>query len=151
MYLRYRKNRRNPKTGPGRSVHILLFQAAALAALLLAGLGASTPAAAQFVPGIAELPMLEGLKPEPDGTVVFDTPEGRIVTTSLTGAVDEKAVRDFYGATLAQLGWRKLAAGRRKSASQYIAVTGQSHPAWHSRGANLPPVALKATPVIRIF
>ena len=125
MYLRYRKNRRNPKTGPGRSVHILLFQAAALAALLLAGLGGSTPAAAQFVPGIAELPMLEGLKPEPDGTVVFDTPEGRIVTTSLTGAVDEKAVRDFYGATLAQLGWRKLAAGhfRREGENLLLSIS----------------------------
>jgi hypothetical protein len=102
-----------------------LFQAAALAALLLAGLGALKPAAAQFVPGIAELPVLAGLTPEPEGPVVFDTPEGRIVTTSLTGAVAENAVRDFYGATLVQLGWRKLAAGhfRREGESLRLRIS----------------------------
>lgn len=69
--------------------------------------------------------MLEGLKPEPDGTVVFDTPEGRIVTTSLTGATSEKAVRDFYDATLAQLGWRKLAAGhfRREGENLVLSIS----------------------------
>ena len=102
-----------------------MFQAAALGVLLLAGLGVSAPAAAQFVPGIAELPMLEGLSPEPEGPVVFDTPEGRIVTTGLTGAVAEKAVCAFYGATLVQLGWRKLAAGhfRREGENLRLSIT----------------------------
>jgi hypothetical protein len=101
-----------------------LFQAAALAGLLLTGLGAIEPAAAQFVPGIAELPMLEGLKPEPEGAVVFDTPAGRIVTTSLTGAVAENSVRAFYLATLVQLGWRQLAAGhfRREGENLILSI-----------------------------
>lgn len=123
MYLRDRKNRRDPKIGSGRPVHILLFQAAAIAGYLLAGLVYAAPAAAQFVPGIADLPMLEGLAAEPGGPVVFDTPEGRIVTTSLTGAIAEKAVRDFYGATLPQLGWQKLAAGHFRREGEILKLT----------------------------
>lgn len=110
-----------------------MFQAAALAALLLAGLGTGAPAAAQFVPGIAELPVLDGLKPGPEGPVVFDTPEGRIVTTSLTGAATEKAVRAFYGATLEQLGWRKLAAGHFRREGENLQLSISPLPGNHIR------------------
>ena len=128
MYLRSAKNRRNPKIGSGRPVHILLFQAAAIAGSLLAGLVHAAPAAAQFVTGIAEIPMLKGLAAEPEGPLIFDTPEGRIVTTSLTGAIAEKAVRDFYGATLPQLGWRKLAAGHFRREGEILKLTISSSP-----------------------
>ena len=142
MYLRYRKYRWNPKAGSGRPVHILLFQAAALAALLLAGFGATKPSAAQFVPGIAELPVLAGLTPEPEGPMVFDTPEGRIVTTSLTGAVAEKAVRDFYGATLVQLGWRKLATGQFRREGEILRLSISPLPGNRIRlGIRLAPVS----------
>jgi hypothetical protein len=58
-----------------------------------------------FVPGVADLPLMEGLEADPNATLVFDKPEGRIVEAAATGAVSPEAVIAFYAATLPQLGW----------------------------------------------
>ncbi|HAD86870.1 MAG TPA: hypothetical protein DCG48_05865 [Rhodospirillaceae bacterium] len=84
----------------------------AAAGLIWLALG--LPAAlAQFVGGIDDLPLMPGLTDIPDAGVVFETPAGRIVEAqALMGAVDRKAVLDFYDATLPQLGWSKTARGQ---------------------------------------
>jgi hypothetical protein len=94
-------------------------------AAIVAIVAVGVPAAAQFVPGIAPIPILEGLAPDAEGPLVFDTPQGRIVATSLSGTRSEKAVRAFYGATLPQLGWRKLSEGqfRREGENLTLAIT----------------------------
>ena len=76
---------------------------ALLVALCLA---ASTAlAAAQFVPGTEDVPLMPGLVPAGD-TLVFDKPEGRIVAASARGKVTRAVVRGFYARTLPALGWQ---------------------------------------------
>jgi len=74
-------------------------------ALLMVG-GAPARAEAQFLSGFGDVPLMAGLKEEPQTWVVFDKPGGRIVQVVARGAVDGAAVEKFYTATLAQLGWR---------------------------------------------
>ena len=62
--------------------------------------------AAQFVPGIQDLPLMAGLTPSVEEPMVFDTPAGRIVETTANGDLDRTEVLRFYGETLPQLGWR---------------------------------------------
>ncbi|HXQ50227.1 MAG TPA: hypothetical protein VN802_03965 [Stellaceae bacterium] len=75
--------------------------------LLVLGLvlAAATARAADFVPGTEDVPLMPGLAPVEGASVVFDKPEGRIVEAAARGKLDRGKVRDFYGATLPQLGW----------------------------------------------
>jgi hypothetical protein len=59
-----------------------------------------------FLSGIPDLPLMSKLKEVPDSGMVFDKPEGRIVTAVATGPVEVAEVSDFYAATLPQLGWQ---------------------------------------------
>jgi hypothetical protein len=79
--------------------------------LALALVAATVPASAQqFVAGTEDVPLMAGLKTVEAKSLVFDKPEGRIVEAEARGTVARAKVRDFYDATLPQLGWR--AAGR---------------------------------------
>ena len=53
------------------------------------------PSKAQFVPGISDLPVADGLTVGPEAPVVFDTPAGRIVTVSLYGRLSKTAALEF--------------------------------------------------------
>lgn len=70
---------------------------------------------AAFVSVIDDLPLMAGLQEVGEG-VEFTTGQGRIVEATATarpGAdVSERAVLDFYAATLPQLGWRKSGAAQ---------------------------------------
>jgi hypothetical protein len=67
-------------------------------------LAAAASRAAEFVSGTEDLPLMPGLEPI-DGALVFDKPEGRIVEAQARGKLARAKVRDFYDATLPQLGW----------------------------------------------
>ena len=56
------------------------------------------------------------------GGVVFDSPGGRIVDAYATGDVSQSAVRDFYAATLPQLGWRALSVGVYQRENEILKV-----------------------------
>lgn len=73
-----------------------------LAALLL--LAGAALAKAEFVPGTEDVPLMPGLTAVGD-PVVFDKPEGRIVTANARGRVTRAVVRGFYAKTLPALGW----------------------------------------------
>ena len=62
-------------------------------------------AADTFVFGFEDLPLMNGLVQIQQESVLFDTPQGRIVQASATGAVTREAVVSFYRETLPQLGW----------------------------------------------
>jgi len=81
------------------------FAAAALAGEIPAAESAVSEAAGAFVPGTEDVPLMPGLTPLQEGGLVFDKPEGRIVQASAEGAVTRQAVRKFYRASLASLGW----------------------------------------------
>lgn len=63
-------------------------------------------AAETFVTGFEDLPLMPGLVQVQQDSLLFDTPQGRIVQASAIGAVAEEAALSFYAATLPQLGWR---------------------------------------------
>ena len=60
-----------------------------------------------FLAELEDLPLAPGLTEAPGG-LVFDSPTGRIVEASASGAVSADQVRSFYTETLAQLGWRSI-------------------------------------------
>jgi hypothetical protein len=80
-----------------KPLHILIL-AVALAA-------AASARAADFVAGTEDVPLMPGLADVAGTSVVFDKPEGRIVEAEAKGALARAKVRDFYAATLPQLGW----------------------------------------------
>lgn len=84
------------------------FLALLLAVFLLA---APPAAAAGFVPGIEDLPLMPALSADADSEMVFDTPAGRIVQASATGTASREAVLKFYRETLPQLGWAPSGTG----------------------------------------
>lgn len=65
---------------------------------------------AQAAPGfltVAEdVPLMPGLAESADAATVFDKPSGRIASTEARGNLSAAAVRQFYAATLPQLGWQ---------------------------------------------
>ncbi|HEX6959015.1 MAG TPA: hypothetical protein VF194_13600 [Ferrovibrio sp.] len=79
-----------------------------MAALIgLAGFSATASLAAGRFLSIAEdVPLMPGLTENADAATVFDKPAGRIASTEASGAVSRAAVKQFYDATLPQLGWQ---------------------------------------------
>ena len=59
-----------------------------------------------FVAGIGDLPLMEGLIEDPDAAIIYDKPEGRIVEAVAHGAIKAADVTSFYRTTLVQLGWQ---------------------------------------------
>jgi hypothetical protein len=89
-----------------------LFVIGGLAAggLALAGIRVSLSdahAAAGFLSIAEDVPLMPGLAENADAAAVFDKPSGRIASTEAKGAVTAQAVRQFYAATLPQLGWTR--------------------------------------------
>jgi hypothetical protein len=60
----------------------------------------------EFVAGTEDVPLMPGLKPLPNSSVVFDKPEGRIVEARAEGPTTRAKVEAFYAASLPPLGWR---------------------------------------------
>ncbi len=82
----------------------------AIGGLALAGIRASLSdahAAAGFLSIAEDVPLMPGLAENADAAAVFDKPSGRIASTEAKGAVTAHAVRQFYAATLPQLGWAR--------------------------------------------
>ena len=77
-----------------------LFATLFVAALLAVGARAEG-----FVPGLDDLPLMDGLAEVAGSGTVFDQPAGRIVDAYAVGRVDADAVARFYGDTLPHLGW----------------------------------------------
>jgi hypothetical protein len=80
---------------PMRTLALLAFL---LLCPALAGAGEA------FLAEIEDVPLAPGLTEAPGG-LVFDSPTGRIVEASASGAISADQVRSFYNETLAQLGW----------------------------------------------
>ena len=91
------------------TIRSLLF-----ALLLLAPVPAGPARAAEgFIDGFDELPLMPGLYSVREENLTFDEPSGRIVRAEAQGALSVEAVRKFYGDTVPQLGWRKVAGADR--------------------------------------
>ncbi len=73
--------------------------------LILSLLAAPLARAAAFVAGTEDVPLMEGLVTVDGKSLAFDNPDGGIVEAEARGKLARAKVRDFYGATLPQLGW----------------------------------------------
>ena len=105
-----------------------------LGVAMLALAGVSGPAQAQvqdgaggFVAGIEDLPLMAGLVEDSAAALVFDKPEGRIVEALARGPLERAAVKVFYTATLAELGWRPSGDGgyTREGEALRITISGE--------------------------
>jgi len=52
-----------------------------------------------------DVPIMNGLSIEPELGFAFDSPDGRIVMIFASSTVPTSKIMEFYGSTLAQLGW----------------------------------------------
>lgn len=62
--------------------------------------------AQEYLAEIPDFPIMEGLTELAEARVVFDKPDGRIVTAALEGSVALANARNFYLTSLGELGWR---------------------------------------------
>lgn len=86
-----------------------MFKKICIAVLMTAFLFTSTVAVAQgFSSAIEDLPIMDGMSEKTDKIVVFDTPEGRIVETTLETSLGNIQVFNYYRQTLQQLGWTSI-------------------------------------------
>ena len=93
-------------------------------ALLLAScLAAFSVAAAEFVPGVEDLPLMPGLEAVAEASTSFETPTGRIVEAEARGkGMSEAEVRRFYAGTLPALGWRAVNDRRYERAGERLTI-----------------------------
>lgn len=75
-----------------------------------------------FVAGTGDLPLMAGLRQVPDRGVVFETAQGRIVEAYAVGFVSPAQVRDFYGDSLPQLGWRPAGPARFRREGEVLTL-----------------------------
>lgn len=67
----------------------------------------SNPPVTTFFHVMNDVPVMPGLRELTDEAVNFDKPEGRIISaTAVSDTVAPAAIKNFYGQTLPQLGWR---------------------------------------------
>lgn len=101
--------------------------AIALSIWTLSTLASVAPAhATEYLSGISDLPLPEGLIEAKDKSTVFDSAVGKVVTAYATGPGTADSVHDFYNATLPQLGWKETDEGnwRRENETLKIDVLG---------------------------
>ncbi len=63
-----------------------------------------------FLSAAADIPLADGLVEAPNGVMVFDKPEGRIVqiTANNKGTKSRAEMIDFYDTSLPNLGWQRM-------------------------------------------
>jgi hypothetical protein len=76
----------------------------------------------EFVAGTEDVPLMPGLVAVAGKGLAFDKPEGRIVEAETRGAVARAKVRDFYDATLPQLGWSAAGADRWQREGEMLRI-----------------------------
>ena len=95
--------------------------------LLFAGLlaaHAAAPATAQnFVPGLEDIPVMNGLHIMPGSGHVFDSPAGRLVESHTRGNTTRSKVEAFYAETLLALGWQRVSVGKYRRENEFLTVT----------------------------
>jgi hypothetical protein len=68
-------------------------------------------AAAAYVEGLEDLPLMPGLAAVPGAGIAFDKPSGRIVEAYATGRLSRASIYEFYRESLADLGWSQAGPG----------------------------------------
>ena len=96
---------------------------ATLLLVLLVFSGVSTRAlATEYLSGISDLPLPDGLVEAKDKSTVFDSAVGKVVTAYASGPGTAEAVHDFYAATLPQLGWTETDEGHWQRENETLKI-----------------------------
>lgn len=90
----------------------IIYYLRLLAVLILIAGPSRAAAEEQFIGAIDDLPLMAGLKVIDGGSMVFDSPAGRIVDVLSVGEVANEDVLRYYSKTLPQLGWRQTGPGQ---------------------------------------
>jgi len=114
-------------TGFMKSMQLFLKSTSALLTVLIFMAGAT--AQGLFLSGIDDLPLMDGLNEVEGGTMLFDSPSGRIVEALSTGKVTRKRVIRFYSETLPQLGWLETAPGHFTREDEVLKIEFPTAPA----------------------
>lgn len=93
-----------------------------LAAVFFFVLAATPALATDYLSGISDLPLPDGLVEAKDKSTVFDSLVGRIVTAYASGPGTAAAVHKFYESTLPQLGWTQSEAGNWQRENQTLKI-----------------------------
>lgn len=120
----------------------------ALTAVLM--LGIASPALAEgFSTVIEDLPIMDGMTEREDLTLVFDTPEGRIVETTMETSAGVETVLSYYRRTLTQLGWHPVGTSERLyiREKETLSIDAKKNPGAEAYGAgNAVIVSFKISP-----
>lgn len=97
-----------------------------MVAAIIGGSPVLSARATEYLSSIADLPLIDGLREQPEKATVFDAPMGRIATAYASGQLEADDIIDFYDETLPQLGWERVSSGtyRRDSETLKIDVLG---------------------------
>ena len=106
-------------------------------ALFMALLVVRAPLAEGFFRDIDDLPLMQGLVESKDGSMIFDSGNGRIVESFAEGTVGKQAVLDFYAATLPQLGWQEYAPDTFKRDGETLKLAFPGHNPISGKGQQL--------------
>jgi len=88
---------------------------------------------AAFVSVVADLPLMAGLEEDASAAVVFETASGRIAQAVASGEVEAHRVREYYAATLPELGWHLETLDRYRREGELLALeitTDKARPGW---------------------
>ena len=89
---------------------------------LLLLISSNLASAEGFLPGLEDVPVMDGLAVEEEGTMLFDSPSGRIVEVFASGAVNRSDVGGFYASTLPELGWQTAGSNRFQREGEQLAI-----------------------------
>ncbi len=62
-----------------------------------------------FIPGVKDLPLMDGLEEIEGTSLIFDSPMGRVVKFSAASSHSREDVLFYYSNTLPALGWKLMA------------------------------------------
>lgn len=109
---RFKKISRKTDT-PSRSAAVLAagWTAVCLMVFVVTAFVPAPLRAEIFLSAAGDIPLIDGLVEVPEGVLVFDKPQGRIVqlTTLRDGGLAAADIMDFYRTSLPNLGWAAVA------------------------------------------
>ena len=76
-----------------------------------------------YIEGIDDVPLMQGLEPDVNGSFIYDKAEGRIVEFQAYGVITPKEVLAFYSKTLPELGWIKLDSSVYERGDERLKIT----------------------------
>ncbi len=99
-----------------------------------------------FLIAIEDVPLAPGLTEQATGSMVFDSPTGRIVEAVASGPLPADQIAHFYVETLPQLGWTDTGKMTFKRDTEILRITIEAVPQKGAAAAKPTLVRFNLTP-----